>query len=150
MNIKAHLRTGLTDSTTVIDGTTGEILEQDMKTVKYLAASKEEFFIAYTSILGIFSKLTLPEVRVYSYLLENYNVGTAIAISGPLKQIISDKQGISVKTISNALTGLLEEKLLFKSGHGVYKLNPRYAFKGSTKDSNAMLKVILEVECPDC
>jgi len=130
--------------------TDGVVLEQDIKNVKYLAATKEEFYIIYSSVLGVLSKLTLPQVRVYAYLLENYNVGVPISISGNLKKMMSDKQGIAVKTINNALTGLIDSKLLFKPAQGIYKLNPRYAFRGSTKERNAMLKVILEVECPDC
>lgn len=145
----SYLKTSHTDTSTVVTSD-GEVLEQDIKNVRYLAATKEEFFLIYSSMLGVLSKLTLPQVRVYAFLLENYNIGSPIAITIGLKEIISIRQNIAVKTISNSLTGLVESRLLFKTAKGMYKLNPRYAFKGSTRDRNSMLKVILEVECPDC
>jgi len=146
---KSYLKTSHTDTTTVVTPD-GEVLEQDIKNVKYLAANKEEFFIMYSSIIGQLERLTLPQIRVYCFLLENYNIGSPIAITMGLKQYIATKYDISPGTISNNLTGLVENKLMYKVSKGLYKLNPRYAFKGSTRDRNSMLKVILELECPDC
>ncbi len=146
---KSFLKTSHTDTHTVVNHD-GEVLKQDIKNVKYLAATKEEFFIMYASILGVLERLTLPQIRVYTYLLENYNMGSYLPITYALKEVIATKYQISPGTVSNSLTGLVENKLLFKTAKGMYKLNPRYAFKGSIRDRNSMLKVILEVECPDC
>lgn len=69
---------------------------------------------------------------------------------GKLKEEIGNKIGLKPGTVGNALTGLTSKKLLYSTSKGLYKLNPRYAFKGNTKERNAMLKAILEMECPDC
>lgn len=91
-----------------------------------------------------------PEIKVYAYLLANYNFDTTIAIVKGIKKEMVDKMGGSTRTIDNALVTLTQKKLIYTTGRAMYKLNPRYAFKGSTGDRNRLLKVILEMECPDC
>lgn len=147
----SFLKPNLTESTTVIDGTTGEILEQSIKSFKYLANTKEDFFIAYTQLLSIFyTQLGLPEIKVYAYMLDNYNFNSPIGININIKKEMSGKIGLAVGTIDNALGELVQKRLIYSTSRGVYKLNPRYAYKGSTKDRNSLLRVILELECPDC
>ncbi len=147
----AFLKTSQVITDYIVDSETGEILDTNSKSIKYIANTKESFFLAYTSILGVLRQLSLPEVRLYCYLLENYNIGTLIALSRHAKEFISKEIGIAPGTISNSLIGLVEKKLLYRlEGKGVYKLNPRYAFKGGSKDRNNALKFTIEVECPDC
>lgn len=104
-----------------------------------------------TAILDILRQLSLPEVRLYCYLLENYNIGSIVSLGRSAKELISKEIGIAAGTISNSLVGLVEKKLIYRlEGKGVYKLNPRYAFKGGSVDRNKALKFTIEVECPDC
>jgi|SRR6185436_4436312 len=146
----AYLKTGLTDRLHIVDGGTGEVLHESVKKYKYLAKSKEEFYIIYTSLIGVFKQLSNPEVRVYCYLLENYQVGTNIAITNKLRALIGVDLKLNPGTVANALGFLTKKKLIYSKERGLYKLNPRYAFQGSTAERNKMLKMILEVECPDC
>jgi hypothetical protein len=91
-----------------------------------------------------------PEIKVYAYLLAHYNFDSTIAIVKGVKQEMVQKMGGSIRTIDNALCTLTEKKLLYTTARAIYKLNPRYAFKGSTGERNRLLKVILEMECPSC
>lgn len=147
---RAYLKTGLTDRLTVVDSQTGEVLNEIVKKHKYLAKSKEEFFLVYVSLLGIFKKLSHPETKVYCYLLENHIIGANIAITNKLRVIIGKETKLSPGTVSNALGFLTEKRLIYSPQRGLYKLNPRYAYQGSTADREKLLKFILEVECPDC
>lgn len=154
LNKKSHLRTGATHTHTVTEG--DRIKQVDVKEHKYLANTKEEFLLVYTQLLSvIYEKLSHPGIRVFSYMLQNYKCGTPFSITKGLKEQMAEimskgNKPISGGTISNALTELVEKKLLFSNAKGIYNLNPRYAFKGSTKDRNAMLKVTLELQCKDC
>lgn len=146
----SFLKAAVRQTTLAVDANSGEILDQDVKTFNYLANTKEHFFIIYAQLIGVFQQLTLPEVKVYCYLLQSYNVGTEIGIYRPIREIMGEKLNLNERTIANTLRMLVDKKLLYSTVKGIYKLNPRYAFQGSTKDRNAMLKVVLELECPDC
>lgn len=146
----SFLRPAITQTTTIVDKDSGEILEQDMKTVKYLANNREEFYFMYASLLGIMERMSGPQIKVYSYILRNYIVNSEIGLPKALKKNIGDYLGLTLGTINNTLSELVEKKLLYTTQRSIYKINPRYAFKGSTKDRNALLKVVLELECPDC
>lgn len=136
-----------------VDRDTGEILDQEVKQHTYLASTKEQFFLGYVSMLAVFNDLTGNAIKTYAYLLERYNAGALIAINSGIKEDI--KQFIKSKAQSNkgidgALAELVKVKFLIRKSHGTYLINPRYAFKGSTKDRDASLKAILTLECPEC
>ncbi len=148
--MKSFLKTNLIDRMTVIDGENGVILDERVKKYKYLAKNKEEFFIIYSSLIGIFKKLTAPEIKVYCHFLEKYPIGTDIVMINKSRVKVGKELGISPGTVANALTKLTEKKLIYSTDRGFYKLNPRYAFQGSTADRDKLLRVVLEVECPEC
>jgi len=146
----SFLKIGSKEIQTTIEPETAEVLDVNQKNNYYLANSKEEFFLIYTSLIGIFQEMTMPEVKVYCYLLQNYNIGTDIALPKGMKEIIAKKQGLGLGTVNNALSKLSAKKLIYSIHTAIYKINPRYAFKGSTSNRNQSLKFILEVECKDC
>ena len=146
----SYLKTAVSETEIVVD-TNGEVLDRNIKRHQYLAETKEQFFIGYVSMLALFyEELTGPEIKVYAYLLAHYNFDSTIAIVKGIKEEMVKKMGGSTRTIDNALSTLTTKHLLYTTGRAIYKLNPRYAFKGSTGERNKLLKVILELECPDC
>ncbi|HLA59028.1 MAG TPA: replication/maintenance protein RepL [Puia sp.] len=148
---KSFLKTGATQTTTIIDQKSGEVLHHGTQKLKYLANSKEEFFIFYSSLIGLIQgDMTGPEIKVYAYLLQRYLIGTEIALPKQLKQNMADFLHLKLGTVNNVLSTLTEKTLVFTNQRAIYKINPRYAFKGSTKERDRMLKGILEFECPDC
>lgn len=140
---------------TVLDSETGEVLDQHVITNKFIANSKEEFFIGYVTLLSVLKDISGPSIKVYAYLLMNYKPGTFIAISKPLKKLILEFIGSSANVttgIDNCLSELTKSNLLFRPSNqrGGYYINPRYAFKGSTYDRNQSLKAIIELGCVEC
>lgn len=88
--------------------------------------------------------------NLYAHLLQNYNIGAEICISKQLRVNIGKKLELNERTVLNTLGMLVEKKLIYTTSKSIYKINPRYAYKGSTHNRNRDLKVVLEVECPDC
>lgn len=145
---KSHLKT----SHTVVNNTIDEdavIIQQEIQNIKYLANNKEEFFIIYSSLIGIIEAgMTEAETKLYANFLQNYLVGAEIAITKQLRINMGVRLKLNERTILNTLGMLVQKKLLYTTSKGIYKINPRYAYKGSTLNRNRDLKVVLEVECP--
>ena len=57
---------------------------------------------------------------------------------------------MSLSAVANGLTELKEAGLVYSQNKGMYQINPRYAFKGSTSNRDAALKAIIELGCKDC
>ena len=83
-------------------------------------------------------------------MLAKYNFDSTICIIKSLKVQIGKETDLSVGTIDNALCGLVKNKLIYTTERSTYKLNARFAFKGSTIERNKVLKAMLELECPNC
>lgn len=148
--MRPHIKTGTTERTYTVDEH-GTVIDEEVKYHKYLAATKEQFFIGYVSMLGmIYKELTGPEIKVYAYLLEKYSSESGIGMVKALKEEMSKIIGIKLGTIDNALSGLVRKTMLYTTGKAMYKMNPRYAFKGPTALRNKVLKAVLEFECPHC
>lgn len=147
---KAHLKTSHTNTHTVVNED-GEVLQQEVQNIKYLASSQEEFFIIYASTIGIVERgMSEAETKLYAHMLKNYNVGAEIGISKQLRINLGKKLELNERTILNTLGMLVDKKLIYTVSKGIYKINPRYAYKGSTINRNRDLRFVLEVECPDC
>lgn len=150
INMKSHIKTGKTDTTYTVNED-GEIIDEHVKQHKYLAATKEQFFLGYVSMLGmVYRELTGPEIKVYAYLLEKYSSETPIGIVKAIKEEMGKQIGIKLGTIDNALSGLTSKGMIYSTGKAVYKMNPRYAWKGGSASRNKALKAVLEMECPHC
>jgi hypothetical protein len=152
--MKSHLRTGkeIIKETQVVDSETGELLDSTVETtkVKYLANSKEDFYLMYSSLLHALQRSKDLKIRVYAYLLENYNSTSVFQIGKPIKEVMAKRYNVKVASISNILTTLKDEGFLFSPSRGLYQLNPRYSFKGSSKERDKHLKALIELGCDKC
>lgn len=150
--MKSHLKKlgKHTEKQVVIDEN-GEVheLEPDIKTVSYIAG-RDDFYLMYSYFIDVLMSSKDMKLKVYAYLLEKYNAGTEFQLGNPIKKIIADKLDTSVSAVSNTITQLKKDNLLYSPDRGLYMLNPRYAFKGSSKERNKQLKVIIELGCRDC
>ena len=141
---KSIVRKGSSHSESFVDSESGEILSTNNKTHKYLANTKEEFFLMYSSILSIFHNMEQSEIRVYGYLLK-YADATEFAIDKALRVKMGSVIELHERTIYNTLITLVKKNLLFKK-EGLYMVNPRYAFKGSSLTrNNKLLSAIVEL-----
>lgn len=146
-----YLKTSHTHTERTVNQETGEVIHEEVQNIKYLANSHEEFFIIYSSLIGIIEEgMSQAESSLYAHLLQNHNVGADIGISKQIRLGMGKKLGLNERTVLNTLGMLVEKKLIYTTAKGVYKINPRYAYKGSTNNRNRDLKVILELECPHC
>lgn len=103
----------------------------------------------YSGIIGAFMEMSQSEIRIFGYCLR-YAKGVHFDISKNIRLDISRYTGINERTVLNTIPSLLEKKLLYKHESGLYQINPRYAFEGSTVDRNNELKVLISLGCKDC
>ena len=148
--MKSYLRTGFVEVENTINEE-GELLGVEIKKHTYIADNKEEFFLCYTSLLGVFMDMTIAEIRTLAYILTHYADGAKFDLSKKIRLDIAETSGLKERSIYNIIPNLEEKKMIVKiQSTGLYQVNPRYAFKGSTMDRNKQLKMILELHCKDC
>lgn len=145
---KSEYRSQLKEVKTLVDKESGEIIDTETKYHSYIANSKEEFLMIYSSMLGVFMGMEQAEIRVYGYLLRYAN-GLHFSITKPLRIQMSSEVGLNERTIYNTINALKAKNLIFESS-GLFQINPRYAFKGSSSDRNKALKAIIELGCKEC
>lgn len=153
-NMRSHLKTGMVElnSNTVVDHETGEVLAKinDDPIKHTYVAGKDNFYLMYSYLIDVLKECKDLKIKVYAYLLETYKGETKFQIGKPVKKLMAEKLNTSVSSISNILTVLKQEKLIYSPDRGLYMLNPRYAFRGSSKKRNSQLKVVIELGCKDC
>ncbi len=150
MKKKAHLKTGIVHTEVQVDTNTGEIVGMDINTAKYLASTKEEFWLAYATMLLFLKTSSDIKVKLFAALLERYGRGQTFSASKTLKDELAQECGCSSRSFDSSFTELHRRHVLVKLGHGAYRINPRHVFQGSSSDRNQNLKVILELHCPEC
>ena len=146
---KSILKTGTTEVETVVDKETGEVLDVNIKQHTFIANSKETFFIGYSALIGAFMEMSQAEIRIFGYCLR-YAKSVHFDISKKIRIDIAKYTGLNERTILNTLPSLIEKKLIYRHCSGLYQLNPRYAFQGSTSERNGELKALIELGCSDC
>jgi hypothetical protein len=149
---QSFLKKSITEITNTVDSETGEILETNLKNHSYIANSKEDFMLVYTKLLSIFqdSEMTLPEIKVFSYLLQVWNFNQEYEIGRSTYELLGNKFKLKPESVRNAVYKLKDRNLIFSKKYKLFMLNPRYAFKGSSMLRNESLKTIIELGCKDC
>jgi len=150
----SYLKTSFAERTTTINED-GEVLQNTLKKHTFIAGSKEQFFLGYVTMLSVFKEISGPAIKVYSYLLMSYQTDAMIGINMAVKKEIKafiGSNAAGVGTIDNCLSELTKQGLLYKKADvtGGYYINPRYAFKGSTKERDNKLKALIELGCSNC
>lgn len=151
MEKKSILKADYKVLTNYVNPKTGKVIDYDISWHNYLANTREEFFLAYSSmLLALEEHSTDAKVKLFAYLVRMYAQGNIFAMSKILKEDMARKIGLATRTLDNTLTQLINIKFVIRVGRNAYKINPRHVFKGSTLERNKALKLILELECPDC
>jgi hypothetical protein len=148
--MKPYLKNVKTVTNSFIDTSTGELIEKEEKKTNVVVQSREEFVQVYTSIEAKLLELSLSEERVLFYCILHCDRENLIRISSYDKKQMQDKWKIANSTIANALTTLKRLKILIPLERGAFRINPTYAWKGTSNDRTTMLKRVLEIECPQC
>lgn len=147
--MKKHLRTGVQSTTVVVDEH-GTILSEDTVRHTYVAGSKEEFYMMYSSMVIVLKQSTDVNIKLFAALLERYANGTEFAVNQTIRETIAQECGCNERSLANSLTRLVDMAMIFRVGRGTYKINPRHVFKGGSIERNKALKAIIELGCKDC
>ncbi len=148
--MRPYLKTVYSEVTQTVDLESGELVDVQIKDTKVPTSTKEEFVQLYTSVESKLKNLSLSEERLWTYCILHCDNQNIIRILAYDKQIIFDKWGLAQSTIANAINRLIEANLIFRIGRGTYRVNPIYAWKGSSTDRRTMLTYVLTIECPTC
>jgi hypothetical protein len=146
----AFLKTGHTETNTIIDSETGEIMDIIVNNSKYLANTKEEFYLMYSSMVLILKGSTDVKMKLFAALLERYSQGQEFSMSKGLKDVIAKETGCKSRSLDTAFTDLIRKNVVVKIAPQLYKVNPRHVFKGSSSNRNEALKAVIELGCIDC
>lgn len=125
--------------------------EKDIEKIELPVVEQEYKIMITKELLNLLeSGMSQAQTSIYAYMLRvSDNTGT-VDISKQIRIGMGKKLELNERTVLNTLGMLVEKKLIYTTAKGVYKINPRYAYKGSTYNRNRDLKVVLEVECPHC
>lgn len=147
---KSFLKTGSLKVTETVDFETGQIMDTQVIHTTYLANSKEEFYLMYSSMVLILKGSTDVRMKLFAALLERYAHGQEFSVSKGLKQILADEVSCSPRSFDSAITSLVKDNVIVRISNALYKINPRHVFQGSSKDRNGALKAIIDLGCKDC
>jgi hypothetical protein len=147
---KSFLKTSYSEVATVIDKETGEILDVTINKTSYLANTKEDFYLMYSSMVLILKGSTDVKMKLFAALLERYSQGQEFSMSKGLKEIIASETGCKPRSLDSAFTELVKNNVIVRINTQLYKVNPRHVFRGSTSTRNNELKALIELGCKDC
>lgn len=142
---KSFLKRRITETIRDFDSETGELMGENNKEFHFLANSDEEFFLSYVSIIGIFMNMEASEIRVFGYMLQ-YADGKKFDMTKRVRIEIAKCTNLNERTIYNIIPSLLEKKLIFKHDDGLYQLNPRYIYRGSSRERKLELVTVLKID----
>lgn len=141
------------DVLSLVNETTGESTPVNIKKHGVMVG-KEAFYLTYAHLINALKQdMSLSEIKTFAYLLEHYGAGTLFSINKGIKENICKETGLkNVNTVGNVLLALQKKEVpvLYKKDRGTYILNPRYAFKGSSKNRDKELAAIIQLGCKNC
>ena len=115
----------------------------ETKELRHSKKVKREDFIRvylgdYKGLMGIRSAMEF-RLLIYLFNSEKWNQYDAIILYKPQKKEVAQELGVGVQSISDALSRLIKKELVIRVDRGMYKLNPKYFFKGN---ESARYKII--------
>ena len=147
---KSFIKTGATHTTNIVDMETGELVESIINKATYLANTKEEFYLMYSSMVLILKSSTDVKMKLFAALLERYSQGQEFTMSKSLKLIIAGETGCKPRSLDTAFSYLIKHCIVVRISSQLYKINPRHVFQGSSSERNNSLKAIIELGCKEC
>lgn len=142
----------------VIDGTTGDILEDTTTIVNVKKIDSDSFVSVYLNDMsGIMNVKNQTELRVLYYMWKESTFpndkvpGNRIVISGCFFDDVEEGVGICRQSIRNCISSLSKSGVIIKDrkNRSTYYLNPKYFFKGRLEDLPRVRRVMLEYEIVD-
>lgn len=147
---KSYLKQTGISTTEMIDSATGELLDVRINKQNYLANSKEEFWLMYSSMVLILKSSSDVKMKLFAALLERYSRGQEFSMTKALKTIIAEETNCKPRSFDTAFTSLIKDNIIVRIDKQLYKVNPRHVFQGSSSDRNGALLSIIELGCTEC
>lgn len=148
--MKDHIKTVYTEVHQKVDSATGELIEESHKKVDILV-DPDDFCLIYSGLWNVLldNPLSKADIDLLAYLIKHYSDNTPFTINGFMKKEISLKTGKSETSYNNSTRSLIKHGLIYEVGVKTYKLNPRYAFKGSSKNRHKAV-INMRTICRNC
>lgn len=137
----------------ILNKDTGEINTDVIHTkTLYKTVSTEEFMLVYINDLsGMFQLENKTEIKLMALIWKdcefndsNTNLGNIVYALKQNKEKWAEEINCSLSRINNTITSLSKKGLLIQESRGVYIVNPKFFFKGFTKDRMKVMQTIIE------
>lgn len=112
-----------------IDKETGEIHKMQVTDIEERDANFHKIWLGH--MLESLDMIGNQKIRVAMFILNNVNRDNEFIMT---YRIISEKTGISTKTITETMKALQESNFIKKIRNGYYRLNPDVIFKGGKEE----------------
>lgn len=139
------------ETTDTIDFETGELVDRSIKEINVLI-NPDDFALIYAGLWDVIlgNPLSKADIEMFGYLIQNYADGTPFTITNYIKKCVAGKANKSITTYDRTTAVLLRHQLIFSvDGKRTYKINPRYAYKGSSNNRKSAL-ISMKETCVNC
>lgn len=133
-----------------LDTETGETVEtsSEVKHETIVVNDEESFATHYSSVIGALKHLDFASTKVLIWCSLNAATNTnKISLVKPFCEDIGEEYGLAYNTVKNCISKLKQKEILIPIGSGVYRINPKYFWRGNSNQRNRTMKYVLEVEC---
>lgn len=117
----------------VIDNKTGEVT-QEVESISYPFTAEEDYVKLYLKHACYLQGLQHSEHSILYELFQFMNYRNEIPLMKKYKEDILKETGLSMNTLNQALSRMVEKKILFRVQRGLYRVNPYLFGRGSWKN----------------
>ena len=143
----------LSKETTVtnVNAETGEVLNSETNIItqnlKYKTSTQEEFWFMYASFLDVMIGKNKPSAiakDIFFWILKTYpGVFGKLSLTKEIKEDMAKDLNYTLGSINNNLASLISSGLVLKESRNCFRVNPKYVFKGYSKERDLLLKIEL-------
>jgi hypothetical protein len=116
-------------STEVIDAKTGEVLDQQMTSVRY--EQEPDFVKLYYEDIGLIYRLSSMGNKTLFSLIRKMNYDNEIVLASTMKEDMSKALKMKKNTFEHGIGELVNKGILLKKGNNFYVVNPHLFGRGS-------------------
>lgn len=139
-----------------IDFQSGEINSETQERIIVKKVAQSEFVRVYVSdLMNVlnFADLTITDVKVLGCVWEiaRFDTGEVILVK-PKKESIAETVGCTLGAVEKAIQRLHRAQLILREGegrHGIYRINPKYFWKGSEESRQKSMKLTIKYQFND-
>jgi predicted transcriptional regulator len=132
-----------TENTTIIED--GEIIDQRIDTLQQVYVSgASDFIMVYQPFISYLQTVGSLDIKLYFYIVKSYGFDIEFQIGAALKKRIAELFKCKPTSISNSLSNLKKDGLIYSTATGIYRLNPEFTFKGSSNQRKKAYKELMQ------